>query len=82
MTIRSSLSILTVATLLGSAIGAQMKMVARPFNATAYTELMDCVRNASRRYHIAVEHGTIPIIPPEGEIVDLESDADSALGDF
>jgi len=61
-------------------MGQQKQMVQGPFNATAYTDLMDCVRNASTRYHVAIHSGAVVVIPPEGEAINLESDADSALG--
>lgn len=70
----------TVATLIGSAVAANTKLVAGPFNSTAYSKLIDCVRNVSSKYHIAIDNGVVVIMPPEGESIDIDG-ADSALLD-
>lgn len=71
------LSALALATL---ALSQHRRMEPAPFNATAYCQLMGCVRNASPRYEIAIQSsGTIAIVPPEGERIDLDSPADAGL---
>lgn len=72
--------ILSTLALASAALGQAMQMTPAPFNETAYAELMDCVKNASSRYEIAVQNGAVVIIPPQGEAIDLDSPADTALG--
>lgn len=72
----------SVVTLATPTLCQHRRMVPAPFNATPYRQLMDCVRNASPRCDIAIQRsGTIAIVPPEGERIDLDSPADAGLDD-
>lgn len=70
--------ILTALAFATLALAQHMKMVPAPFNATAYDGLISCVGNASSKYHVAIHHGTIVIIPPPGQRIDLDT-TDTAL---
>lgn len=78
--IMTTTKILSTLALASAALGQAMQMTPAPFNGTAYAELMDCVKNASSRYEIAVQNGAVVIVPPQGEAIDLDSPADMALG--
>jgi len=69
----------TITTFAISALAVHTRLVCAPFNSTAYNELINCVRNVSTNYAIAIDAGQIVIIPPEGESIDFDG-ADILLG--
>lgn len=75
----AALNLFLILALAALVIGQQRQMVRSTFNATAYNEFMECVKNVSTRYDVAIDSGTVVIIPPQGGTIDLDSNADNAL---
>jgi len=61
------------------ALAQERHMIPGPFNAVAYDGMMSCVNTVSDRYDVAIDHGVVFIIPPAGQHIAIDSDADNAL---
>jgi len=76
----ASLNLLATLAFASIVIGQQWQMVPGSLDAASYNGLIGCVKQASTRYDVAVLNGVVVIVPPEGGAIDLDSEADHALG--
>ncbi|QIX02015.1 hypothetical protein AMS68_007532 [Peltaster fructicola] len=74
-----AISAIALATLLRAVSAQGMTMVPAAFDATAYNQMVDCIKETGVNYDVAIDDGRTVIIPAEGQQINLD-DTDKALG--